>query len=275
MVRRRRGMTLIEVLTALPLAALVAAGLLEVLWQGLKSFEKHESVAAAPAWQAAERLFAFLDMPLRHCGAGLPESWESDLFAPSLSLSSMPPWSLWKRPLSAGNSVRGKGFRAVDASSWGNTLRLVSAVPSGAILTQRLELEAGVSRQAFFSSPIKSESTLGLASSVSWVLFPGTELPVRMTSGGNTASPKVLSRRGGSVPWGTPLCRLMAVTLCADGGVLYGDFCDGSGNQPLFRGIEKAEFRVDPLRHLVTVRLGLKIDESGRLIEEKRSWHWE
>ena len=68
--KRKQGSSLVELLIALPLAVVLAGGALRVMSSCLASFEKSYVLAAHPGWQSAERLFAFLDLHVRHCGIG-------------------------------------------------------------------------------------------------------------------------------------------------------------------------------------------------------------
>ncbi len=268
--KKRRGFSLVELLVALPLALIIGSGALRVASLCLASFEKSYLVAAYPGWDSAERLLAFLDLHVRHCGIGLPRSWESDLFSPPLGLGSMPVWSRWGRALEVGESVGGQSFRSSGENS-GGTLRLVSGMPSGSVLLTPFAVSAGESARAELSSPVKSEAAGSPVSAAEWVLAPGWRTPLRLVSDANRSSPLLTARRDLSLPAGVRLCRLAALTAWASGGVFYADFNDQSGAQPLFRHIDEVEFRLDTNRRLLraTVRFAGAL---GRTIEVKRAW---
>ena len=262
--KRRRGMTLVEVLAALPLFVLLSGGALFVMQNAVESFHRSEDYLSEPGWSSAERVFAFLETPVKHCGAGLPGRWQADLFSPPLPLNSMPPWSLWQKSVSVGDSVGGYSFRSTGAD-WGNTLRLVSCVPTGNVLLKRLQAEANVSVKSLFSGAVKEENTVDARLSVSWLLFPGTEVPVRLVREAAGESPTVTARESLAVPWGTPVCRLLAMTVFVKNGTVYVDYHDGSHEQPVFRDVQALGFRFDEDRRLLCVKVQFAAGE--RMLE--------
>lgn len=264
-------MSFIDILIAIPLFIAAVYSANAMLSNAVTIFEKYEFYAADSTWQSAERFFAFLDTPLRHCGVGLPDSWESDLFSASMSLSSMPDWSLWEKNISVGTTTGGYNYHSAG-DDWGNTLRLVSAVPTDGVVVKALSLESGTRTKAYLSSAVKSDTTLGLTTSVSWILFPGTKVPVRMVSNASSSSPTVLARSDTLVPWGTPVCRLLTMTMYFQNETVYVNFHDDSGAQPLLRSLDDVQFRLDTTNGLLSVRVALKRDEDDEAIEVSRTW---
>lgn len=268
---RLRGLALVEILVSLPLALVISWAVVRVLFFCTDVFEQSEFFARNVSWQSAERFFAFLDEPVKHCGAGLPENWDFDLFSPFMGLDHMPRWSFWKKRVSVGNSVCGRNFIPAG-SRWGNTLRIVSAAPTGQVLAKPLVLENARVSRMYLSGPVKNSPSVDPASSTCWLVFPGTDVPVRLVSDAAGISPEVAARRDTQIPWGEPVCRLMALQLYADDGTIYGDFCDDSGSQPLFRSIENVYFKIDPSGTLLTVRVVLKQNRSKKPVEVSRTW---
>jgi len=262
-------MTLVEVLTALPLFVLLSGGALFVMQNAVESFHRSEDYVSGPGWDGAERVFAFLETPVKHCGVGLPERWQSDLFSPPLPLYSMPPWSLWRKSVSVGSSVDGYNFRPAGAG-WGNTLRLVSCMPTGHVVLKELQAEANAFVKSLFSGAVKEENTADARLSVSWLLFPGTEVPVRLVREAAGSSPTVTAREALAVPWGTPVCRLLAMTVFAKNGTVYVDYHDGSHKQPLFRDVQALWFRFDEPRRLLGVKVQFGVGE--KVLEASRTW---
>ncbi len=247
---RRPGISLVELLIALPLGLIIAGAVLQVMFLSVETFERNLFYSYNPCWQGAERIFAFLDVPLKYCGVGLPENWEMNLF----SSTTTPTWSTWRRPLSVGNTVDGVNYRTAG-NDWGNTLRIVAGPPSGIKLIRTLTLESGAQTTAYMTGPVKSDSTVGLATSVSWLLFPGVEVPVRMTASAGSSTPKVLARADAEIPWGTPVCRLLAMLVFMKDGALCANFNDNSGAQPLVRDVEDVQFRLDASGKILTVKV--------------------
>ncbi|MGI6075510.1 MAG: hypothetical protein ACOYD9_04000 [Pyramidobacter sp.] len=268
--RRSRGMTVAGILVSLPLMLVVSWAAVQVSSFCTECFERTQSCCTDASWQSAERLLAFLDNAVKHCGVGLPERWESDLFSPPAALNSMPPWSLWKKAAVAGNAVSGKGFVS-SGIGWGNTLRILSAVPTGQVVVQPFQLEKGAAARLHLSAPVKSESSVKIFSSASWLLFPGTEVPLRFSRDALSDRPVVTARDHVDIPWGTPACRLQALVIYALGGRVYADFCDSSGAQPLFNGIEGVLFKVSPEK-LLSVKVSLKSPRPNGIMEVCRTW---
>lgn len=262
-------MTFVEVLTALPLFILLSGGALFVMQNAVESFHRNEDYAASPGWSGAERFFAFLETPVKHCGVGLPERWEPDLFSPALPLYAMPPWSAWGKNVSAGDTVGGFGFHPTGAD-WGNTLRLVSCMPTGNIVLEELRAEADTPVKSFFSGAVKEEDSAHASSSASWLLFPGTEVPARITRGAAGQSPTLAARKSFSVAWGTPVCRLLAMTVFVKNGTVYVDYHDGSHEQPVFHNVQALGFRVGDNGRLLCARVRFAVGE--KLLETSRTW---
>jgi hypothetical protein len=269
--KRSRGVTLVEILISLPLMLAVSWAVVSVMFLCTEVFERSEFYARSTSWQSAERLLAFLDGHLKHSGIGLPERWDSDLFSPFIGLDLMPKWSFWKKTVSVGNSVSGRSFVSTG-THWGNTVRIVSAVPTGQVLVKPLVLENARMAKMYLSDSVKNAPSVDPISSTSWLLFPGTEVPVRLASGAATSVPGVAARRDTEIPWGEPVCRLMALLIYAEDGTVYGDFCDGSGTQPLFRSIDQVLFRIDPMGKLLTVKILLRQDHDKNPLEVSRTW---
>lgn len=269
--RKRKGFSLVELLVALPVVLMLSAAALDVMSACLKSFEKDAFFAAHPGWQSTERLFAFIDVHVRHCGLGLPPSWGSSLFSDAAALNAMPAWAAWGGPIDVGESVEGRGFRSTGDAP-GGTLRLVSAVPSGAVLVRPFAAEAGERARAFFSDAVKSEANVRPLSSASWLLVPGWEVPLRLAGDANTSAPLVEVRQDADLPVGAVVCRLAALAVWCVNGVVFADFYDESGDQPLFRHIDEVSFRLDTDRRLLTVRAAFGADAGARM-ELERSWH--
>ena len=59
-------MTLVEVLTALPLFVLLSGGALFVMQNAVESFHRGEDYVSGAGWSSAERVFAFLETPVKH-----------------------------------------------------------------------------------------------------------------------------------------------------------------------------------------------------------------
>ncbi len=272
MLLRRRGLSLVEILIALPIGALLAALSLSIMFASIETFERNYFFSYDPSWLGAERFFAFLDAQLKHCGVGLPESWDESLFSASrLATDQMPAWASWYSPLSVGVSTEGSSFISAG-NGWGNTLRIVAASPSGQVVSEPISLEKQVRAQVSLSGAVKSDSTVGVTTSVSWLLFPGTEVPVRMISGANSSAPTVEAREDTTIPWGTPTCRLTALMIYMKDGVLYGNFNDLSGGQPLFRGLEDVAFRLDAGSKVLCVKVSLASNKNGETREVSRVW---
>ena len=267
--RKRKGFTLVELLIALPLVLLIVGGAVDVLSRCLAASERIYLYVAHPGWQSAERLFAFLDIHLRHCGVGLPSDWEARLFSEQTVVGYMPEWSLWKKPVDVGETNEGTDFSSTGSSP-GGALRLVSAVPTDSVLLRAFSSEGGRER-AFFSAPVKSETTNSPASTASWIVTPGGHVPLRMTADVDSASPVLLAREAVALPAGTRICRLAALTMWARNGVVFADFHDDSGAQPLFRHIDELAFTLDTVRSLLKVKAVCAAGSSNPF-ELERSW---
>ncbi|MBP5211871.1 MAG: hypothetical protein J6Z30_03330 [Pyramidobacter sp.] len=268
--RKRRGTSLVELLIALPLAVVLAGGALRVMSSCLASFEKTYVFAAHPGWQSAERLFAFLDLHVRHCGLGLPSGWERSLFTDRADLDSQPPWASWKRPIDVGEGGASRVFTS-SGSTPGSTLRLVAAVPPGVTLVSSFSADAGTTGRAELATPIKSETTSSLVSSSSWLVAAGWNTPLRLFSDVNQASPVLAVRQDVSLPAGARLCRLAALKVWAQSGVVFVDFNDESGAQPLFRHIDYVVFTLDTNRRLLRAKVSFG-DGNGQTMELERAW---
>ena len=266
---KRPGVSMTELLFVIPLSLVIIAAVLQLMFFSVSSFERIEDLTALTGWSSAEKLFSFLGTAVRHSGIGLPDRWEKELFSGQTNLSSIPAWALWKKPVSVGNSISGYSF--TDSSGeWGNTLRLVYGVPVEIILTETLSLTAFEKRSAVFSGNVGISGKLGATKSGSWILFPGTLVPVLVTGDGNSANPTVCSQQDTYVPWGTPPCRLMAVSLYVSGQTLFANFHDESGAQPLLKNVSAVEFRLEGAEVLhVKVKF---LMNSGVKMEESRSW---
>ena len=258
---RRRGFSLAELLVALPISAVIIAAAVGGLSVAISSFEKHGFYAYGRGWDSVERFFAFLEIPVRHCGVGMPENWDSSLFSPT----PRPAWAVWGKAAAVGNSVNG-AFGATD--DWGNALRLVYGIPTGAIVTEAVALDPDESATLSLSESVRDDATLDNTSSASWLLFPGTYAPTRMTANGATSSPTVKSNVSAYVSWGTPVCRFMAAYIYFSNGIVYCNFNDGSGAQPLFRHIDGLLFKLDD--GLLTVKATL--EDGGTSVEAARTW---
>ncbi len=270
--KRWRGMTLVEILIALPIGVLLIAATLQVMFAAVETYERNYFFSYSPSWLGAERFFSFLDAHLKHCGVGLPESWDVSLFCSSSSaLDTRPTWAGWGSPISVGVSDEGSTFHSAG-SDWGNALRLVAASPSGEVVSKAVSLASEVQTQISLSGAVKSDSTVSQVSSVSWLLFPGTEVPVRFFSDANSSSPTVVSRADTTIPWSTPVCRLTALMIYMRNGALYGNFNDSSGGQPLFRGIEDVAFRLDAGNKILCVKVSLASNKNSETREVTRVW---
>ncbi len=268
--RRSPGMTVVEILVSIPLMLIVAWAAVQTLSLCTQCFERTYNDCADVSRQSAERLEAFLDNAIKHCGVGVPERWQSDLFSPPTALNFMPPWSLWKTAVTAGNALNGKGFISAGIG-WGNTLRILAAVPTGQVVVRPFRIERGERTRLYLSSSVKSESSVKIFSAASWLLFPGTEVPLRFTGDALSDRPMVSAYEDAFIPWGTPVCRLQALVIYASGGRVYADFCDSSGAQPLFNGIERLAFKVSPER-LLSVKVSLQSPRSDGTTEVFRTW---
>ncbi len=272
MLLRRRGLSLVEILIALPIGIMLAGLTLQIMFAAVETFERSYFFSYDPSWLGAERFFAFLDAQLKHCGVGLPESWGVSLFCPSTwSLESQPAWASWGAPLTVGNSEEGSSFSSAG-SDWGNALRIVAAAPTGQVVSKSVSLPDDVRTKIELSGAVKSDSTRGVTTSVSWLLFPGTEVPARMVSDANSSSPTVRTRADTTIPWGTPVCRLMALMVYMRNDALYGNFNDSSGGQPLFHGIEDVAFRLDAGGKVLCVKVWLASNKKGESRQISRVW---
>lgn len=268
---RKRGSSLVELLIALPLAVVLAGGALRVTSSCLASFEKTCVFAAHPGWQSAERLFAFLDLHVRHCGLGLPSSWERTLFTDRPELDSQPPWASWKRPIDVGEGGASRVFTS-SGSAPGSTLRLVAAVPPGVTLLSSFSADTGATGRVELAAPVKNETTSSPVSSSSWLVAAGWNFPLRLFSDVNQASPVIAVRQDVNLPAGARLCRLAALKMWAQGGIVFVDFNDESGAQPLFRHIDDVVFTLDTNRRLLRAKVSFG-GENGKTMEMERAWH--
>jgi len=267
---RKKGFSLVELLLALPLVLLISGVALGVLSRCLAATEKISVLTAHPGWQSAQRLFAFLDINVRHCGVGLPAEWNADLFTEQSVAGSLPGWSLWGGPVDVGNSYEGMGFYSTGSSP-GGTLRLVSAVPTDSVLLRSFFSESGRER-AYFSSAVKSETTNAPGSAASWIVVPGRQTPLRLTADVNTSSPVLRAQKEIELPAGSRICRLAALTVWCNNGVVFVDFHDESGAQPLFRHIDELSFILDTARRLLRVKVVCALG-SAQPFELERSWY--
>ncbi|MBR1895229.1 MAG: prepilin-type N-terminal cleavage/methylation domain-containing protein [Pyramidobacter sp.] len=271
MMRKRKGFSLTELLIAMPLVVLLAGGALSVMSLSLKTFEKHAFYAAHPGWQSAERFFALIDSHIRHCGLGLPVVWDRSLFSDLPVMSQRPAWADWGEPLSVGRTNAGNGF-ASTGSEPGNTLRLVSAAAPGVTLLKGFSASAGDTVQAELSSPVKSEANVSPVSSASWLVAPGWQVPMRLVSAADQATPTLAFRQDAALPVGTRICRLSALTMWENNGVVFVDFHDESGSQPLFRHIDEVSFCLDTGRRLLRAKVSFGT-EGGKKMELERAWN--
>ena len=269
--KRKQGSSLVEFLIALPLAVALAGGALRVMSSCLASFEKSYVLAAHPGWQSAERLFAFLDLHVRHCGIGLPSVWDRTLFTDRPEPASQPPWASWGRPLDVGEGGASLAFASTGTAP-GRTLRLVAAVPPGVTLLKPLSADAGTTQRAELASPVKSETTNSPLSSSSWLVAAGWNIPLRLFSDVNQTMPVLAVRQDVTLPSGARLCRLAALKMWAQSGVVFVDFHDESGAQPLFRHIDDVVFTLNTGRRLLRAKIIFGA-ESGTQMELERSWH--
>ena len=60
---KARGVTLVELLTAIPLSLLILTAVLQLFFLAVRTFERNEDMSAAPGWDAAEKFLAFLGTP--------------------------------------------------------------------------------------------------------------------------------------------------------------------------------------------------------------------
>ena len=267
---KKRGFSLVELLIALPLAVVLAGGALRVMSSCLASFENTFVFAAHPGWQSAERLFAFLDLHMRHCGLGLPSSWDRLLFTDRPEPASQQPWASWERPIDVGEGGASFAFASSGAEP-GRTLRLVAAVPPGVTLLRAFSADAGTTARAELDEPVKSETTNSPVSSSSWLVAAGWNTPLRLFSDVAQASPVLAVRQDVRLPAGARLCRLAALKIWAQGGVVFVDFHDESGAQPLFRHIDDVVFTLDTSRRLLRAKVSFGA-EGGKQMELERSW---
>ena len=267
---KARGVTLVELLTAIPLSLLILTAVLQLFFLAVRTFERNEDMSAAPGWDAAEKFLAFLGTPARHCGVGLPGWWDSSLFSTLTHPGALPAWSLWGSAAVVGNSRYGESFAAVG-DGWGNTLRIVYGVPRDVILLEDLCLRRSESAPARFSDALRIAGATGERKTSSWILFPGTSTPVHVVSDAQSDRPLLRARRDTRIPWGAPAFRLMALQICAYDGRLYVNYYDDSGNQPLAQNVEEVRFRLEK-SGLLHARITARSPGSGFKIQEARSW---
>ncbi len=269
---RRRGFSLVELVVCLgALLWVMTLGLqgkavfLQVLERELNRMEAQETLSA---------LFALLEAPLAHAGLSLPEQWSQSLFKLS-GIGTVPDWASWGKNIAVGNSVGGYSFWEVDDGQWGNSLRILSAVPVGAGVIKELELTPdGASELRLVGQWGISSQNMGIQRPAQWLLFPPEETPVffrswSLSGAGSsdyTIFGQVMASQRALFTWGMRGYRLLPLLLCCQNGIVYGNFQDQSGLQPLIAGIDSLSFSLARDQGV----LRLRAESRGR--EEERTW---
>lgn len=251
---KRRGLTLLEVLLSLSVSAALCAALVlavrpwfEVQRHVQRSFERS---------QALESALAFVDSAFRYDLRAL-RRWDAGDFDVE---GRRPLWADWQGSV----VVRDEKGRPLPDGQWGERLSLMAPAPAGVTLERPLVLGPGGMGKGTFSPG--RWSSLGVRAPSRWFACPGSQGFVYLR--GKTAGGTLLfSPRGVNWPEGSRLCRLVPLTLWVSRGRLYGDFHDGSGEQPLVTGLSGLKAR--RRGHRLEVRL-----EAGDGVRE-RAWRWE
>ncbi len=267
----RRGFALIELVVSLALLLLVLPLGLQGYGAFLRALERE--LQRVESQEALTAFFAFLETPLSHVGLGLPEQWSSDLF--KLSGISLPDWGSWGNDIAVGNSTGSSSFRVVSDGEWGDSLRVLSAVPVDSAVIKELYLSPNVASELrLLGQWSVSSQNMGVHRPVQWLLFPPEETPVffrswSLSSTGNsgeyTVFAEVLASQPAIFSWGMKGFHLFPLTLRCQNDIVYGNFHDQSGDQPLIAGINSVSFSLDRDKRLLRVRAEAPSREEERI----------
>lgn len=235
--RRTRGFTLVELLVAILIVAIVGGAVISlfVLFSG--HFESSSAIVSAR--QKGAMALAVLEGPVLHSGLAIPNA-SADLEAafPGLLAPTNTLGTGWNEPL----MIRPEGDNP------GAALRLLYALPSG-VQVESVDVEG---KTLHLTAPISmNERFEDRASTVKgWVLLPAASAPMRYQSGSAVArtltvtdgtDPALLA----SIARYDEIHYLRALEVKAGNGSLTGREPSFGGAQPLVEGIAWVHFRFD------------------------------
>lgn len=235
------GFSLTELLVALAILAIAISSILVVFVGFLKHFEQSDDVVAAQ--QRAESVLAYLQRPIQNAGLGLPSS--SDQFKECFKDSGLP-WANWDGAVSTALSFK--------------ELRVVYAVPSGAIVSSEVDFTKDQNTNVFFVSGYSPPLAIGTNPSKTngWLTFPTGGFPCQVISKG---PPLTIQPKGSTaVARFDELFYLKAIRAYVGGASIqtkqfYVEEPGASGAIPLVDGVLDARFDYDATKGVLTMWL--------------------
>lgn len=265
----RRAFAVAELLVAVPLAALLALGMVQVLVVYIALQSRVDDEAAAQA--RAGRVRSILREPIAHCGYGLP--LEEAAYRRSFPNSSAAANSFftWPGPISVASSAVGMKERERGSC------RIVYAVPSHIMTTKAAAVSGDLFTAELTGKPAMLEPVPPSRAPLSpknWVIFgsAGPSLqPFWLAAfiGTNKISlRRTAAEIRGEVPQNDELYCLRAVDARAglhgkNDWAFFTDNQDGSGRQPRVPGVVDARFELSPSGRTLKLRLLARGDRRG------------
>lgn len=245
---RSKGLSLVELMIALSLNAVIFGGLFVILFHFVAFYDHMREKRIA--LQRCETVIALLMDPLTHCGYGMP--LDASAYRSSFNVTSAPfNWAgpLSVAPLTAGSLTRKNAI-----------CRIAYAVPSGVRLRSSLSVEPHDFWINLGASPTHADPKLSVSyKPENWVLFgamrPSNIFPLLVL---NKADKSLFVRApvgaaGGVLVEGDELGYFRVLEARAYGDTFYTNDYSGSGLQPRVDGIIDVRFDWDSAAKLITV----------------------
>lgn len=258
----RRAFAITELLVAVPLAALLAFGTVQMLAIFISIQTRIDDEAAAQA--RADRVRSILAEPTGHCGYGLPREDEAYRRAFPNSSFSSDSFFRWPSPISV-VSIN------VDAKErTRGSCRIVYAAPSRIMTTKTHVISDDLFTVEITGKPTLLEpvpANLMPLSSKNWVIFGSTgPSPQPFWLAAFIGTKKISLRKTASaafqttIPQNDELYYLRALEAHAglhgkNDWAFFTDHKDGTGRQPRVQGIVDARFELSPSGHTLKIWL--------------------
>jgi len=166
---KKRGMTLVELLITLIIGGIIMGAVSLLFVAFFRNFNMHDDLAAAQ--QNGEMGLTLIESYVLQAGMGMPSISSAD-FQEAFNIAPTPAWKNWNGPISTYS-----GDTALRVLAARATVPAIGATEEKNIGTSSASLTVQVG-----SSFGGGESLSDLVSKDSWVVFPGSRLPFRVTA---------------------------------------------------------------------------------------------
>jgi len=239
--KQRRAFTLVELLVAAMIVAVVGGGAVSALYAFFNLVWRLEDMATA--YQRGEMVFSILERAIFHAGLGMPDDRNGFQNAFKIS-ATYPKIASWDGPVSVKDG----------------RLRLVYAVSTSCAAKGFYDVPGGVAVEVEFEKDLPLDQIFAGKGNVgnlkSWVTFTASRQPFFVERVIDSRALDLKSSDFGHIAKNDKLCLVRAIEAYAMSNFFYiEDVTVGSGSQPVVEGVAGAEFEYDSDKGILTVVL--------------------